>query len=96
MSYDRIASCAKHIMDNTIYRPKLAIICGSGLSGLADVFDSPDVIECADIPHFPSSTVIGHKPCLIITNAAGSINPSFKVGDIMIIKDHVKTFHKSI
>ena len=26
---------------------------------------------------------------LIVTNAAGSINKSFKVGDIMIIKDHI-------
>lgn len=26
---------------------------------------------------------------LIVTNAAGSINPNFKVGDIMIIKDHL-------
>ena len=26
---------------------------------------------------------------LIITNAAGGINPSFKVGDIMVINDHI-------
>ena len=132
MSYNRIASYAKHIMDNTLYRPKLAIICGSGLSGIADVLNSPDVIEYSDIPYFPTSTIRGHKSrflfgnlegacvmimqgrfhhyegysmstcgmpvrvmkligveSLIITNVAGSINPSFKVGDIMIIKDHV-------
>lgn len=26
---------------------------------------------------------------LIVTNAAGGINPKFKVGDIMLIKDHI-------
>ena len=26
---------------------------------------------------------------LIVTNAAGSVNPSYNVGDLMIIKDHI-------
>lgn len=26
---------------------------------------------------------------LIVTNAAGGLNPKFKVGDIMLIKDHI-------
>ncbi len=26
---------------------------------------------------------------MIVTNAAGGINPSFEVGDIMILKDHI-------
>lgn len=26
---------------------------------------------------------------LIVTNAAGGINSSFKVGDVMILKDHI-------
>lgn len=29
---------------------------------------------------------------LLLSNAAGSVNPSFKVGDIMIIKDHISLF----
>ena len=29
---------------------------------------------------------------LLLSNAAGGVNPSFKVGDIMIIKDHVSFF----
>jgi purine-nucleoside phosphorylase len=29
---------------------------------------------------------------LLLSNAAGSVNPSFKVGDIMIIKDHISFF----
>ena len=26
---------------------------------------------------------------MIITNAAGGINPSYKVGDLMVLKDHI-------
>jgi purine-nucleoside phosphorylase len=29
---------------------------------------------------------------LLLSNAAGSVNPSFKVGDIMIIRDHISFF----
>lgn len=29
---------------------------------------------------------------LIVTNASGGVNPNFKVGDVMIIKDHVAFF----
>ena len=30
---------------------------------------------------------------LIISNAAGGMNPTFKVGDIMLIRDHINFFH---
>lgn len=29
---------------------------------------------------------------LLLSNAAGSVNPDFKVGDIMIVKDHISQF----
>ena len=124
MEYNKISASADYILNQTEHRPKLAIICGSGLAGLANLLQSPDVIEYADIPHFPISTVPGHKSrllfgslngisvmlmqgrfhhyegypmqlcgmpvrvmklCgiekLIVTNAAGGINPKFKIGD---------------
>ena len=40
------------------FEPRVALICGSGLSGLADALHSSSRIEVdyAEIPHFPSST----------------------------------------
>ena len=32
---------------------------------------------------------------IIVTNAAGGINPSFNVGDIMILKDHINVLAMS-
>ncbi len=32
---------------------------------------------------------------MIVTNAAGAVNPEFKIGDFVIIKDHIKFFTES-
>ena len=42
------------------FKPKVAIILGSGLGKLADVIESPISIPYADIPGFPRATVEGH------------------------------------
>jgi purine-nucleoside phosphorylase len=34
------------------------------------------------------STLLGVET-LIVTNAAGGLNPKFNVGDIMLIRDHI-------
>ena len=112
-----------------------AIILGSGLGNLASQIKIEFEIRYTDIPHFPISTVEGHKgrlilgtlndvkvwvmegrfhfyegysPAqvsypvrvlkllgvenLILSNAAGGVNSNFKVGDLMIIKDHISLF----
>ena len=38
--------------------------------------------------------VLGVKT-LVLTNASGSCNPSFRPGDVMIIKDHIKFYGSS-
>ena len=47
--------------------PRIAIICGSGLSGLVSTFhaDPQMAIPYASIPHFPVSTVLGHQSQLV-------------------------------
>ncbi|KAL2837327.1 nucleoside phosphorylase domain-containing protein [Aspergillus pseudodeflectus] len=115
--------------------PRVAIVCGSGLGGLANTIDSELRVEIdyADIPHFPRLTVAGHAGKLvfglldkqvpavlmvgrahyyeghgidqvtfpirvfkllgvdtvILTNAAGGLNPEYVVGDIVLLNDHI-------
>ncbi|KAJ8247376.1 hypothetical protein GJAV_G00245680 [Gymnothorax javanicus] len=131
-TYDEYKEAASWLQAKTNRSPKVAIICGSGLSGLADLLENKQVIPYEEIPSFPQSTVPGHagklvfgelhgKQCicmqgrfhfyegysmatvtfpvrvfrllgveiLIVTNAAGGLNPRFSVGDIMFIKDHI-------
>lgn len=127
--YDEAAA---FIHSRTRHRPRVGLILGSGLSGLAEQIAHADIIPYAEIPHFPVSTVAGHAGCLVIgelagvtvcamqgrfhyyegysmqqvtlpvrvmqrlgvevlvvTNAAGGLNPSFVTGDIMLIEDHI-------
>ena len=51
--------------------PKIAIVLGSGLGSLADDVEDKIVIDYHDIPHFPVSTVAGHKGELIFGKIEG-------------------------
>ena len=121
----QIATAGKEI-------PTVAVVLGSGLGRLAQRIATPLTIPYSQIPHFKTSTAVGHKGNLIIgtlggktvaamqgrfhyyegytmeevtlpirvlatlgvktvmvSNAAGAINPHFKVGDLMVIEDHI-------
>ena len=112
--------------------PRVALILGTGLGGLADRIAAPTLISYADIPRFPRSTVAGHAgrlvlgtlegvpvaamqgrfhlyegytpqqvvlpvralrllgaDLLIVTNAAGGLNPAYDAGDLMLLADHI-------
>lgn len=114
---------------------RVGIILGSGLGNLANEIVSEFEIAYNEIPHFPVSTVEGHKgklifgelggkkvwvmggrfhfyegytpqqvaypvrvmrmlgvDTLLLSNAAGGVNPAFNVGDLMIIRDHISLF----
>jgi len=53
--------------------PKVGLILGSGLGGLADMIENACVIPYADIPGFPLSKVSGHAGNLVIGNL-GSVH----------------------
>jgi purine-nucleoside phosphorylase len=120
------------IRTKTKSMPRIGIILGTGLGGLALEIEKELEIEYEEIPHFPVSTVESHhgrlifgilsgKPVvamqgrfhyyegysmkqitfpvramkflgvetLLISNAAGALNPLFKKGDVMLMVDHI-------
>lgn len=129
-SISQIKEAAAFVSERINLAPSTGIILGSGLGGLVGSLRDSMSIRYADIPHFPVSTVVGHRGELIvgelnrvlvwvlngrfhyyegydlddvvfplrvlralgleriiITNAAGGLNPSFEAGDIMLIED---------
>lgn len=132
ISYEQVEQTARFVQERTAFRPKIGLVLGSGLSGLADRVETADVIRYDDLPNWPTSTVKGHAgrlvfgrlagkeilimqgrahyyegyslaqvtfpirvmallgiETLILTNAAGGINPTFNAGDLMLIDDHI-------
>jgi hypothetical protein len=57
----------KKSLPTQLQAPQVAIVCGSGLGGLANTIDSELRVEIdyADIPHFPRLTVAGHAGKLV-------------------------------
>ncbi len=47
------------------FRPRVAIVLGSGLGGLAEAVESPMRLPCGDIPGLPATTVVGHAGELV-------------------------------
>ncbi|KAL0978210.1 hypothetical protein UPYG_G00167520 [Umbra pygmaea] len=66
--YQRTASW---LLSHTEHRPKVAIICGSGLGMLADALKCQDSFPYSDIPGFPQSTVQGHAGRLVFGELKG-------------------------
>jgi purine-nucleoside phosphorylase len=126
---DRLAEAIRDKLDFT---PRLGIILGTGLGGLADAVEKAVVFPYQQLPDWPQSTVQGHAgrlvagllegqpvlvmqgrihyyegysmaqvtlpvrvmqrlgvEILIVTNAAGAINPDFEPGDVMLILDNL-------
>jgi xanthosine phosphorylase len=53
------------------FAPRLGIILGSGLGGLADALEQPTSIDYADLPGFPRPGVAGHGGRLVLGTLAG-------------------------
>ncbi len=62
---------ADSILSRTQQRPKIGIILGSGMSALADAVSGADMMPYETIPHFVSSTVVGHSGRLVIGRLEG-------------------------
>ncbi|KAF9810988.1 hypothetical protein IEO21_06745 [Rhodonia placenta] len=124
-----------NILPAHLRKPRVGIVCGSGLSTLASTLRDAVQVPYSALAGFGKSTVPGHKSALafgllgpgagvpvvammgrfhayeghslstvtypirvlaklgvqniIITNAAGALNPNFAVGTIIVIHDHL-------
>jgi purine-nucleoside phosphorylase len=63
---EEIDSLAQLIQKRIPFKPRVAMILGSGLGSLADAIDNPIYIPYGDLPNWPVSTVIGHQGRLVI------------------------------
>lgn len=57
---------AEYIRKKINITPNIGIILGSGLSNIADLIDNPVIIDYADIPNFPITTVRDHANRFIL------------------------------
>lgn len=130
--YADIVEAAEAIRLRTNVVPRVGVILGSGLGGIAEAVEESTIIPYAEIPHFAVSGAPSHKgqlcigslfcapvvlmqgrihlyegytpqqvtfpirvmkelgvETLLVTNAAGGINKSYQVGDLMMIEDHI-------
>ncbi len=130
--WDQIQETIQAIREKASDTPKIGVILGTGLGGLGEKIASPVSLPYEAIPHFPRSTVEGHKgqmvfgriggkpvvvmegrfhayegysagevtypvrimralgaEILIVSNAAGGLDPAFAAGDLMVIDDHI-------
>ncbi len=53
------------------FTPRVGLVLGSGLGGLADKIDVVSSIDFTDIPEFPQSTVEGHAGRLVLGRLGG-------------------------
>jgi purine-nucleoside phosphorylase len=132
LTLPQIDETTEFIRQRISIQPRVGMILGSGLGGLAASIENPVILPYAAIPNWPISTVVGHvgqlvighlenQPVLVmqgrvhfyegytitqvglpvrvmqrlgieillVTNAAGAVNPAYAPGDLMMITDHI-------
>ena len=63
--YEKASASAAYLKEQLRFAPRIAVVLGSGLGDLTAGFTDTREIPYADIPHFPQSTVAGHKGTLL-------------------------------
>lgn len=67
----QVADAADYVRGQWNTTPRAGVILGSGLGNFAEHMQIESTLPYGDIPHFPKSTVIGHKGSLLLGTAAG-------------------------
>jgi purine-nucleoside phosphorylase len=65
-------AAADSIRSRVRVKPRVAIVLGSGLGGIADAIEQPARIPYRDVPGFPGATVVGHAGELIAGTLGGT------------------------
>lgn len=68
---DAILAAAAFIRQHHAEVPRVAVVLGTGLGGLAERIKDVTSIPYADIPHFPLATVAGHAGRLVLGRLSG-------------------------
>lgn len=71
MYYDDVQRAAAFLMQQTAYRPEIAVILGSGLGDFVNRMERAEMIPYAAIPGFPASNVAGHADQLVFGRIGG-------------------------
>jgi purine-nucleoside phosphorylase len=130
--FAQIEEAVAHLRKTWTQVPRVGLILGTGLGGLAEQIEVDCSIPYGEIPHFPVSTVTSHagrltcgRLCgvpivamegrfhyyegyslqqvtfpvrvmralgievLVLTNAAGGINPQLDLADVVVLEDHI-------
>ncbi len=72
LAIDPAAEAVRYIRKRAKARPTLGIVLGSGLGDLAEDVTGGVIIDTATIPHYPPSTVEGHRGRLILGKLGGT------------------------
>ena len=71
MNQMELKEATAFIQDKLEVKPTLGLILGSGLGVLGEEIENPVNIPYEEIPHFPVSTVSGHKGQLVVGTLEG-------------------------
>ncbi len=71
LTIKEIDTVVNEIRSKVSYIPKVAMILGSGLGGLADAIEDPIIISSKDLTYWPKSTVQGHEGKLVFGTLEG-------------------------
>lgn len=71
LSLELIDRIAQTIQSKIPSRPRIGIILGTGLGGVAEKIKNPIVIPYQELPDWPVSTVMGHTGQLVIGDLEG-------------------------
>ena len=69
--WEKVQETVNFIKEKTNFTPEFGVILGSGLGDFTNDISIEHVLPYTEIPHFPVSTVQGHKGALVFGTIQG-------------------------